>query len=81
MEDEISRANVARKGSPYLGTKQAGFYLGLSHKTLARLRVIGGGPAFRKLGTTIRYHIDDLKAWSKAETLTKLPPASREIDQ
>lgn len=81
MEDEISRANLARKGSPFLGTKQAGFYLGLSHKTLARLRVTGGGPMFRKLGTTVRYHIDDLKAWSRSETISKLPATKRGDEQ
>jgi excisionase family DNA binding protein len=74
MDDEISRAALARKGTPYLGVKQACFYLGLSPKTLQRLRVNGGGPAFRKLGATVRYHVDDLKAWCDAETITKLPP-------
>ncbi|CAL4869366.1 hypothetical protein MMA231_03658 (plasmid) [Asticcacaulis sp. MM231] len=73
MDDEITRAALARKGSPYLNTQQAGHYLGLSSKTLQRLRITGGGPAFRKLSWTIRYHIDDLKAWCKAEALIKIP--------
>ncbi len=79
MDDEVNRANTARKGSPYLGTQQAGFYLGLSTKTLARLRVTGGGPPYRKLGSTIRYHVDDLKSWSQSETQSKA--RRREDDQ
>jgi hypothetical protein len=30
------------------------------------MRVTGGGPIYRKHGRYVRYHIDDLNAWSKA---------------
>lgn len=64
MENEIERVANAKKISPFLSTKQAAFYVGLSAGTLEKMRVHGGGPRFRKHGRFVRYHIDDLDAWS-----------------
>lgn len=64
MDDEIFRAAKAKKGSPFLNTAQAAFYVGLSQRTLEKMRLTGGGPRFRKHGRYVRYHIDDLDAWS-----------------
>jgi hypothetical protein len=69
MDDEITRAAIARKGTPYLNIAQAGHYLGLSMKTMQRLRRLGTGPAFREMSGRILYHIDDVKAWCKEETI------------
>lgn len=68
MDDDISRAAIARKGSPFLNTAQAAFYVGLSQRTLEKMRVVGGGPSYRKHGRYVRYHIDDLESWSRART-------------
>jgi hypothetical protein len=65
MEDEIARAARAKKGSPFLSTEQAGFYLGLSARKLQGMRREGTGPRFRRHSRYVRYHIDDLDAWSK----------------
>ena len=65
MDDEIQRAANARKGSPFLNTDQAAFYVGLSRRTLEKMRTTGDGPRFRKHGRYVRYHIDDLDAWSR----------------
>jgi excisionase family DNA binding protein len=64
MDDEISRAANAKKGSPFLNTDQAAHYVGLSRRTLEKMRTAGEGPRFRKHGRYVRYHIDDLDAWS-----------------
>lgn len=64
MDDEVERAALARRGSPFLSTRQAAFYVGLSHRTLETMRRRGTGPRFRKHGRYVRYHIDDLEAWS-----------------
>ncbi len=64
MDDEIFRAAKAKKGSPFLNTAQAAFYVGLSQRTLEKMRLTGHGPRFRKHGRYVRYHIDDLDAWS-----------------
>jgi len=66
MDDEIIRAANAKKGSPFLDTAQAAHYVGLSRRTLEKMRVAGGGPKFRKHGRYVRYHIDDLDDWSAA---------------
>ncbi|QKD19527.1 helix-turn-helix domain-containing protein [Mesorhizobium sp. NZP2077] len=65
MDDENDRAARAKKGSPFLNTAQAAFYIGLSQRTLEKMRLTGGGPKYRKHGRYVRYHIDELDDWSK----------------
>jgi hypothetical protein len=65
MDDDIARAARAKKGSPFLSTEQAAFYLGLSARKLQAMRAAGGGPPFRRHSRYVRYHIDDLDLWSK----------------
>lgn len=36
-------------------------------RTLAKLRVIGGGPPFRKIGRLVVYDPSDLVAWANAK--------------
>ncbi len=48
----------------YYGTKAAARYLGLSHKTLEKYRVSGGGPRFIKMGRQARYLLEDLDEWA-----------------
>ena len=66
MDDEIARAACAKRGSPFLSTDQAAFYVGLSRRTLEKMRAEGSGPRFRRHGRYVRYHIDDLNGWSEA---------------
>ena len=65
MDDDIGRAARAKKGSPFLSTEQAAFYLGLSARKLQQMRAAGIGPDFRRHSRYVRYHIDDLDAWSR----------------
>ncbi len=58
------RVAVAKKVSPFLNTEHAAFYIGLSASGLEKMRRKGRGPKFRHHGRHIRYHIDDLDAWS-----------------
>ena len=64
MDDDVTRAQLARKGSPFLTTEQAAEYVGLKRRTLEKMRTVGGGPPYRKHGRYVRYHIDELRAWS-----------------
>lgn len=68
MDDDIARAARAKKGSPFLSTEQAAFYLGLSARKLQAMRADGTGPRFRRHSRYVRYHIEDLDAWSKGVT-------------
>ncbi|MEX0344377.1 MAG: helix-turn-helix transcriptional regulator [Rhizobiaceae bacterium] len=52
----------------FLNTKQAAEYLGLRPNTLAKMRVYGNGPKFRKHGFRVLYSIDELNAWSEASS-------------
>ncbi|WP_163266240.1 helix-turn-helix transcriptional regulator [Chelativorans alearense] len=68
MTEKNTRAEEARKGSPFLTTKHAAHYLYLSRRTLEKMRLIGTGPRFRKHGRFVRYHIDELDAWSQGQS-------------
>jgi len=65
MDDAIERAARAKKGCPFLSTEQAAFYLGLAPRRLQKMRADGTGPVFRRHSRYVRYHIDDLDAWSR----------------
>ena len=64
--------------NPFLTPTQPGDVVKLSWRTLERMRQRGDGPPFRKHGRYIRYHIDDLMAWSNsnAHTSTHAPQAT-----
>ncbi|WP_157219172.1 helix-turn-helix domain-containing protein [Flavisphingomonas formosensis] len=64
-EDGIDRAARGVRGSPFFTTEQAAFYLGMSARTLQEYRSAGTGPIYRRHSRHIRYHIDDLDAWSR----------------
>jgi hypothetical protein len=65
MDNDIDRAARAKKGSPFLSTEQAAFYLGLSARKLEQMRAAGTGPGFRRHSRYVRYHIEDLDTWSR----------------
>jgi len=46
-----------------LTTRQAAAFLKVSPKTLERMRVEGAGPAFVKVGRSVRYRRSDLLAF------------------
>ncbi len=50
-----------------LDTNQAALRLGLARATLAKYRVVGGGPPFVKLGAKVLYPEPDLAAWLAAK--------------
>ena len=69
-DDAAARAARGKQVSPFLNTAQAAFYIGLSKRTLEKMRVTGAGPIYRKHGRYVRYHIDDLNAWSEGRCKT-----------
>ncbi|MDH4744229.1 helix-turn-helix domain-containing protein [Sphingomonas sp. CBMAI 2297] len=73
-DDDIDRASSARRGSPFLNTEQAAAYLGVSSRSLKRLRVRGDGPVFRRHCRFVQYHIDDLDAWSREHSARGIRP-------
>tara|TARA_R110000787_G_scaffold98664_3_gene202752 strand:+ start:30129 stop:30428 length:300 start_codon:yes stop_codon:yes gene_type:complete len=71
--DAVPSAFLVQKGKiamqQYLRTPESANYLGIGQSTLAKLRVAGGGPKFRRLGKrTVVYSTDDLDAWTAEQT-------------
>jgi excisionase family DNA binding protein len=84
MDDDAIRAANAKKGSPFLTTAQAAHYIGLSARTLERMRRNGDGPRFRRHGRYVRYHITDLDDWSASRSRIRTkdaPPALPSDDE
>ena len=73
-DDAIKRAALARKGSPFLNTAQAAFYIGIKERTLEEMRRAGRGPFWRLHARFVRYHIDDLDVWSRNNGHGPKPP-------
>lgn len=48
--------------------------------TLAKLAVVGGGPAFRRFGRTPLYHPDDLDAWASS-LMTRVVYSTAEFEK
>jgi hypothetical protein len=68
--------------SAYLNTLQAAHHLKMSPKALERLRVLGGGPVFRKHGGHVVYKRTELDEWSdsRRRNTTQEPHPSSDID-
>ena len=50
----------------YLNTQQAADYLGISPKTLTKMRISGDGPRYSKARRRVIYDVADLDAWVEA---------------
>lgn len=51
--------------TPPVDTEAAAKEVGLSPRTLEKMRVYGGGPIFEKNGRRVLYDIQDLRAWRR----------------
>lgn len=60
----------AKLQSPYLSIDEAALYLRVTERALEHYRGEGGGPAYRKHGGSIVYHIHDLDRWSAQRRYT-----------
>jgi predicted DNA-binding transcriptional regulator AlpA len=49
-----------------LNTNQAAERCNLSPRTFEKYRVTGGGPPYIRLGSAVRYRLEDLDAWIAA---------------
>lgn len=73
LNDDRRSAPRALPESPYLTTEEAAAVVRLAPATLRNMRSRGAGPAFRKHGRLVRYHIDDLNAWSASRQTDTSP--------
>ena len=56
---------------------EAAEYVGLSESMLAKMRCLGGGPVYLKLGRAVRYRQDDLDEWLNARRVRHSSDAAR----
>lgn len=61
----MAKAKQKVKGSKpsYMTTYEAADFLGFTAGTLRVWRSQGKGPSYYKVGSTVRYEMDDLEAW------------------
>ena len=50
--------------------------LGLSVRTLERMRVSGTGPKFLKIGNAVRYRLQDIEAWLASRVVSSTSAAA-----
>jgi hypothetical protein len=60
---------------PFLRTKEAALFIGVSCRTLEKHRIYGTGPNYSKISSRVFYAIGDLTEWAKRGATTLLPPA------
>lgn len=69
--------------APYrkkLPTPLAAQYCGLGKSTFDKFRLVGGGPAYIKIGSRVVYDVDDLDAWldqHKRASTSEIPASVR----
>ena len=56
--------------TPLLRTAKAADLLGLAPATLAKWRVLGGGPPYKKLGRVVVYDLLELLNWAQQRSRT-----------
>jgi predicted DNA-binding transcriptional regulator AlpA len=61
-----SSHSAGKQGEVLLTPKEAASFLRLSESFLAKARMRGDGPRYRKLSRAVRYSRSDLEAWLRA---------------
>lgn len=64
IPDGEKRVRAPVVESPFLSVDEAALYLRLTLRALENFRVNGEGPAYRKHGGRVVYHLHDLDRWS-----------------
>lgn len=79
---ELENAKAAAIRSVLLDNDGAAEFIGASPKTLPRWRWAGTGPAYLKVGRSIRYRRSDLEAWLAGRFVaTKDQNRAAQVDQ
>ncbi|HAT50869.1 MAG: DNA-binding protein [Nitrospirae bacterium] len=61
----------------YLRSADAAKFLSIGCSTLEKLRCVGGGPRFSKLGRVVVYSIPDLQAWAESRAVNSTSEADQ----
>ena len=63
-EERQGETDMNHEESPHLSAREAAAWLGVSARTLHRMREEGGGPDHYRFGHRILYRLDHLKRWA-----------------
>ncbi len=74
----LTEASSAIEREPLLSVDRAASYLGLSATYLNKLRTMGGGPTFHKIGVRVLYRPSDLDAWLTDKRRTSTADAGKQ---
>lgn len=78
----MNQRGISSVNSPFLSNEEAAAFLKLSPRALEKLRVVGGGPPFRKFGRRVLYRMDELEDWAaKRKCDSMSDPAWRGYDE
>ena len=66
LRDPPDQQEINMTPEVFVPTTAAAQSLGLSPRTLEKLRITGGGPAFHKFGRRCLYSVEDLQSWAAA---------------
>jgi hypothetical protein len=72
-------AKASHPESPIMGAVEAASYLNLAAASLAKMRCMGGGPVFIRLGRKIGYMRPDLDKWLAARRATNTSDAAARL--
>jgi predicted DNA-binding transcriptional regulator AlpA len=67
---EAERQERRRRLDERFNVDRAAHYVGVSRSYLNKLRTVGGGPVFIKLGRRVVYAVSDLDGWLTARRRT-----------
>ena len=70
---------IPTPASAVMGTPEAASYLNLSSASLNKMRCMGGGPVFIRLGRKIGYQRADLDKWLAARRATNTSDAAARL--
>jgi excisionase family DNA binding protein len=70
--ERAAEARANRKAGA-ISREEAAIYLGVGYSTLEKLAARGEGPFCFRVGSVIRYPVDELEAWKRANDARQSP--------
>ena len=64
---DVNSARESTTALKLLNVNEAAAHLGISTSYLNKKRIYGGGPAFMKIGASVKYALSDLAAWAESQ--------------
>lgn len=66
LEDNVAKSNASKAvpaGKRMIDEVEFELAYGIPKRTLQKMRLFGDGPTFLKLGSSVRYRVEDIESW------------------